>query len=89
MRILYLFMLLFFMVTGLLIVLYAFNSAMVAMKEGVDELIENVSAGFNVSVEQYDIAADLSPYIKALNYALIVGFLAAIVGVFIYVRRRD
>lgn len=89
MRILYLLLYIFVALTGILIMLYAFNVSMLAMKEKVDEVIEQVGQWHNLTLEDYDITDDLAPYIDALNYTLIIGLLAAIVGVFVYVRKRD
>jgi len=91
MRILYYFFLFFAVITALLILIFLINNALEGIKQSVQYTLEDITEEYNISVNlsDYDLITLLQPYIKGLNYVLIIGFLAAIVGSVIYTRRRE
>ena len=91
MRLLTYFFAFFAMITSLLVLIYIFSNAMESMVQAVDYVVQNMTEKYNltnVNLSIYDLRTALSPYMLGLNYALIIGFIAAVVGTVIYSRRR-
>jgi len=90
MRIFAMLLLVMAVVFALLLFFYVFNYAITSIESATDQLLGNITEAMEVdiSLEDLDVKGKLSPFITALNYVLIIGFLAAIMGIFLHARRR-
>jgi len=78
-------------VFALLLFFYIYGFVFSTFEDITDSVLRNASQTHNVSIDfrRYDIKSPLALLIEGLNYVLIVAFLAAVLGIFLWVRRRD
>lgn len=76
-------------VLGILIFLYVLGHALSLMDREGSRIIEDLAVRVGANVSGLDVKRPLEPLITGLNYALIIGFLAAVFAVFLQARRGD
>ena len=90
MRIFVLFYLLLVAIFALLVFIKIYGYSFEQLRENVDSMLEDVieEHEINISLDEYSIEKRMTPLLQAMNYVLIIAFIACIFGIFLYARKR-